>query len=301
MQQANWEDLKLFLALVRNGNLRDAAHVTGVSYSTISRRIETLSAHSPVGLFDTTQGRYHLTAAGEDLFQTAEEIEERMFALSRRSFGQDQVLRGQLSVSILDALATSPYMGALRDFSKTYPEVILDVRVGNTLADLNRGQADLALRFGAAPESHLIGRRLTETARAVYASPDYAAAIEAGQDPEWICFTPRDTPAKWKAATPFPEADNACYISHLPAQLTACQIGMGLAYLPCFLAEANSGLRRLSDPDQPAFQTLWLLRHPETRNNARLRSLADYLATRTKSYSKLLLGQTLETQPIQKL
>ncbi|CUI99759.1 LysR family transcriptional regulator [Cognatishimia activa] len=298
MQQDNWEDLKLFLALIRAGNMRDAAATCGVSYSTISRRIDALTSRSPVALFEPEKGRYHLTAAGEDFFRTAEEIEERLFALSRRAFGQDQVLRGHVSISILDALATSPYMAVLQEFADTYPEITLDIRVGNTLADLDRGQADLALRFGAAPQGHLIGRRLTETARAVYASHAYAEQIEKGNDAKWICFTPKETAAVWKKTTPFPDALDAVYMSHMPAQLTACKLGVGLCYLPCFLADNEPGLRRLSDPDCPPFQTLWLLRHPETRNNARLRALADFIANRTKSYADLLSGKARKTEAI---
>lgn len=298
MKQLDWNDLKLFLALARNGSLRDAALVLGVSYSTVARRVDVLEHNAGIALFDREKGRYHLTQAGEDALAVAEDVEDRIIALQRRTFGQEQALAGPVSVSILDALASSPFMQALTDFTMLHPSIALDVRVGNSMHDLDRGEADLALRFGTNHRPHLIGRELTGTARAVYCSEDYAARVQAGAAPAWICFTARGQPAPWKSDTDFPDAPDICYMSHMPAQLMACRTGMGLASLPCFLADPVPGLRRISRPDFPAFQTLWLLRHPDTRNNARLRLLADFLATRTRALAPFLQGASRDTQPL---
>ena len=298
MKQMDWDDLKLFLALVRSGTLREAAELAGVSYSTVGRRVDALEAAAGVALFQRTRARYHLTQAGEDVLTTAEEIEAQVIALQRRTFGQERALEGPVSISLLDALAVSPFMQALVDFAQAHPLITLDIHVGNTLSDLDRGQADLALRFGEAQRPHLIGRRLTETARAVYCSDAYAARLAAGEPAGWICFTPRGAPAPWKRTTPFPHAPDTCYLAHMPAQLQACQMGAGLASLPCFLADTAPGLRRLTDPDFPAFQTLWLLRHPDTRNNARLRVLSEFLATRARSLADTLRGGAGKTAPL---
>ncbi|WP_161635629.1 LysR family transcriptional regulator [Actibacterium mucosum] len=294
----DWDDLKLFLALVRAGTLREAADIAGVSYSTVGRRVDALEGAAGVALFQRSRSRYHLTQAGEDVLSTAEEIEEQVLALQRRTFGQERALEGPVSISLLDALAVSPFMQALVEFAEAHPLITLDIRVGNNLSDLDRGQADLALRFGEKQRPHLIGRRLTETARAVYCAADYATRLENGAVPGWICFTPRGTPALWKRSTPFPNARDVCYMSHMPAQLQACRMGAGLASLPCFLGDNAPGLRRLTEPDFPAFQSLWLLRHPDTRNNARLRVLSDFLAVRSRGLADTLRGEAGQTLPL---
>lgn len=298
MQQMDWDDLKLFLAVVRAGSLRAAQEAGHVSYSTLSRRIAAFEAAAGVSLFDRREGAYVLTPAGEDVLQVAEEVEDQIAGLARRTFGQEQVLEGPITLSLIDALAMSPLMQSLEAFARAYPKISLDIRVGANLADLNRGGADLALRFGNTPSPQLIGRRIMATARGVYCSHDYARRLEAGEAPGWICFTPRDAPAGWKKATPFPNARDICFISHMPSQLAAAKAHMGLVTLPCFLADPEPDLRRLAEPDFPAFQELWLLRHPDTRDNARLRMLSDYLARALKSLSPVLCGESATTQAL---
>lgn len=298
MKQMDWDDLKLFLALVRAGTLRDAAALAGVSYSTVGRRVDTLEASAGVPLFERAKGRYQLTQSGEDVLAVAEEIEEKVLALQRRTFGQERALEGPVSISLLDALAVSPFMQVLVDFAAEHPMITLDIRVGENSTDLDRGQADLALRFGENQRPHLIGRRLTETARAIYCSDGYAQNLESGARPGWICFTPRGAPTPWKQNTPFPYAPDTCFMSHMPAQLQACRMGIGLASLPCFIGDPASDLRRLTAPDFPPFQSLWLLRHPDTRNNARLRVLADYLAAKSRSLAQTLRGETGKTRAL---
>ena len=298
MQHTNWDDLKVFVAVVRAGSLREAERSTGLSYSTLSRRVAAFEKRAGVNLFDKDKGAYRLTQAGEDVMRVAEEIEEQVAALERRTFGQERALEGPVSISVIDALAMSPFMSALQRFSRKYPKILLDVRVGGDLADLNRGGADLAIRFGKTHAPHLVGRRMMPTARAVYCSHNYASRLEDGEAPGWICFTPRDAPAKWKAETPFPDAPDICYMSHMPSQLAAAKSDMGLVSLPCFLADPDPGLRRLSEPDFPGFQELWLLRHPDTRDNARLRVLADDLAEAVKTLGPVLRGESRNTAPL---
>lgn len=295
MKHLDWDDMKLFLALVRGGTLREAADRAGVSYSTVSRRIDAFEARIGSALFEKSQGRGQLTQVGEDVFSTAEEMEERIHAMQRRSFGQDRALEGPITIAILDALALSPLMDVFAEFTRAHPLIDLNLRVCETLDDLERGQADLALRFGLEPQAELIGRRLAQTGRAVYCSMDYLEKMRAGHAPEWICFTPRGDAASWKQKTRFPDAGDTCYISHMPAQLRACKAGMGIASLPCFLVDEHPDLARLSDPDYPAFQTLWLLRHKDTRNNARLRMLADFIAAEMRRLLPFLRGETKET------
>ena len=298
MQQLDWDDIKLFLAVVRAGSLRAAQGATGLSYSTLSRRIGAFEERAGVALFDRDRGAYSLTPAGEDVLRVAETVEDQVAGLARRIFGQEQALEGPVSVSLIDALALSPFMEALERFARTHPGIILDIRVGGDLADLKRGGADLAVRFGSTQQEDLIGRHIMPTARAVYASHAYAERLEAGEPPGWICFTPRGAPAKWKARTPFPDAPDICFLSHMPSQLAAARAGMGLVTLPCFLADPDPGLRRLADPDFPAFQDLWILRHPDTRNNARLRVLSDFLAGALKTLAPVLKGESRTTVPL---
>ena len=64
--------------------------------------------------------------------------------------------------------------------------------------------------------------------------------------------------------------------------------GVGVAVLPCFVAEPDVGLRRLT-PVIPDLRTnLWILTHRDTRRSARVRAFMDFMASRIKAKSAIL-------------
>src|SRR5690606_7738666 len=69
---ANWDDLRVFLALAREGNLTAAARRLDVSHPTVARRIKALEAAIGGRLFDRLPDRFALTAAGEELLADAQ-------------------------------------------------------------------------------------------------------------------------------------------------------------------------------------------------------------------------------------
>jgi DNA-binding transcriptional LysR family regulator len=76
------------------------------------------------------------------------------------------------------------------------------------------------------------------------------------------------------------------------AQLAAARAGLGLAALPCFLADSEPALRRVL-PLQPALASeLWLLTHPDLRRTARVRAFIDHLAACLRKERGRLAGRS---------
>jgi DNA-binding transcriptional LysR family regulator len=76
------------------------------------------------------------------------------------------------------------------------------------------------------------------------------------------------------------------------AQLAAARAGLGLAALPCFLADSEPALRRVL-PRQPALTSeLWLLTHPDLRRTARVRAFMDHLAASLRKERGRLAGRS---------
>ena len=63
----NWDDLKVLLALSREGSTRKAASKMGVSNTTVMRRLESLEEHIGGKLFNRTPDGYKPTAAGRSI------------------------------------------------------------------------------------------------------------------------------------------------------------------------------------------------------------------------------------------
>lgn len=66
---------------------------------------------------------------------------------------------------------------------------------------------------------------------------------------------------------------------------------MGIAMLPCFMADRDPALRRMGPVTFSPMFDLWLLKHSDLRANARVRVLSDFLAVRIKRHLPLLAGK----------
>ena len=96
----DWNDVRVFLAVAREGSMRAAGRALGLSQPTIARRLAGLEASfSGPALFDRLPEGLRLNAAGERLISAAESIEDAVLTLERRSAAASPVLSGTMRVS----------------------------------------------------------------------------------------------------------------------------------------------------------------------------------------------------------
>lgn len=290
--------MRLFLALARSRNVRDAAQSLGISHSTVARRVARLEEVAGVQLFERPRSDFALTSAGVDALGVAQLLEDEVASLARRTFGQDQALSGPLKLTMMDILATDQFLGALEKFCSQHPQIDLTIDMTMSLADLDKGEADLALRFGESPDAHLVGHQLADTARAVYAAPSYVETHLRTGKAHWIGYTPYGEEERWKAETPFGDLPTMFRMEDMRSQQAACRLGLGLILLPCFVCDPDPGLVRVSEPDFPAFQRLWMLKHSDARSNGRVRAMTEHLRATFEEMKPLLRGQHGETVPV---
>ena len=289
----NWEDIKLFLALVRAGTVRGAAEKLGsTSHSTVARRVDAMEKRLSVRLFERLPTGYAVTPAGEDMLAVAESVENELDGLERRILGHDRQLAGHIRLTMVDFLASGLLMPQLVEFMQKYPEIDIEIIVTYDAINLDSREADVALRFGQNPPEHLFGQRLLTLATAAYASEEYLELNDLDNSPaaQWIGFGPSKPTPKWVKESKFPHIPVKGRFVSLLVQLEACKSGMGLAMLPCFLGDKEPSLQRLSPPEfKPEFD-LWLLKHRDLRTTARFRILSDFIAADIKSKRHVLEG-----------
>ncbi len=286
----DWEDIKIFLALMRTGTVRTAAEKLGVSHSTVARRIEAMEQKLSVRLFDRLPSGYIVTPVGEDMLKVAEQVETDLGGLERRILGHDHKLAGRIRVTMVDALAAGLLMPHLTEFTEKYPDIDLEIDVTYDTANLSNREADVAIRFSQNPPELLIGRRMITCSTAAYASQEYLGQhdLSTPEKARWIGFGPHD----WVKKSQFPNIPVKGKFVSLMVQLEACKRGMGIGMLPCFLGDPEPALQRISAPEPNVNFDLWLLTHPDTRTNARIRVFKDFIADAIKSHRKLLEGNS---------
>ena len=290
----DWNDLRTVLAVSRARGASEAASALGVHPSTVFRRLNALEASLGVRLFNHLPEGYVATAAGEEICAVAERMEADVAVLDRRIAGRDLRPSGTVRVTTTDTLfglLTSHFA----EFRAAHPEIELHVVVANRFFDLTRHDADVAIRPTNDPPETLVGRRLATIATTIYASEDYLASRPRTDDlahHDWI--GPDETlahlaSARWLRRA-FPRAAIRYRVNTLMAALEAARAGLGLAALPCYLADGVSPLKRVMPPLAELDSTLWMLTHEDLRHVARVRAFLDAMADGLAREKPLLAG-----------
>ena len=94
----DWDDLQIFLAVLRSGSLRGAARNLHLNHATVNRRLRALEAGFGSKLFDRTRDGFFPTQAGEDLLESAERVEDELFKAQRDIAGRDANLSAEASL-----------------------------------------------------------------------------------------------------------------------------------------------------------------------------------------------------------
>lgn len=288
----NWDDLRVFLAVARAGSLSGAARSLGVNHSTVFRRIGAFELALEVRLFDRLPGGYVLTAAGEEMRESALRVEAEIAALGRKVVGQDLRLSGTVRIATIDMLAVWLLPRHLAAFRAAYPGIELEVAVSNAAVNLSRHEADVALRVGNQPPETLVGRRV---GRLVFASYGAIGVTDRDQniplaERDWIGFESDHEALASRFARFLPKVRPVFRVNSVAAAVAAAKAGIGLAPLPCGIADLEPDLVRVAQLPDAFSLDLWLLTHEDLRHTARIRALLDFLAEALAADAPLLEG-----------
>ena len=167
-----WDDLRIVLAVSREGTLSGAARRLGVTHSTVFRRLGAIEEQIGVRLFERFRDGYVPTPAGETAAETAARLEDGVLTLERRLSGQDLRPSGVVRITTTDTLGTI-LMRHLQAMRALHPGIQFEVVISNAMANLTRREAEIAIRPTLEPPEILVGRRVADIAHAIYGSKAY--------------------------------------------------------------------------------------------------------------------------------
>ncbi|PIQ34654.1 MAG: LysR family transcriptional regulator [Zetaproteobacteria bacterium CG02_land_8_20_14_3_00_50_9] len=286
----NWDDLRLFLAVAREGSISGGARALGVQHSTVSRRMRSLEQALGVRLIERKKSGYELTQAGENLKVAASNMEHQMLQVDSKLGGQDARLQGELRVTAINSMASTLLMPMFTGFNRQYPDVELHIMTSNKNISLVERNADIAIRLTNTPTDALIGKRIATVASTIYASRQYLAEQgKTAKKAEWIGVSCCGFHQTWTKKQSGPQRRHF-NVDDTLLTLAALKQQQGLAYLPCFLGDQDPELLRVCPPDPQMHLGLWLLIHPDLKKTARVIAFCDYLINAMKQQEDLLAG-----------
>jgi len=291
----DWDDLRYFLSVARKGSIRAASGTLAVNHSTVLRRINAFEKKLGVRLFERLATGYVLTPAGEEMVESAQRIEDEVGKLDRQVIGRDTQLSGVLRVTMPLCLATHLLVPDMADFTKTYPGIQLELAASDEEFNLKKREADVAIRITPNPPEYLVGRKILTPAKGIYASKNYLANHDLDLHPEkmnWLGWEDSVAHPQWVKDSPLSSSGVFHQADNLLVQLEAAKADMGMAKLPCFLADREDSLKRLFliPADASSCGDLWMLTHTDLRATARVRVFIDFMVAAIERHRDLLEG-----------
>jgi DNA-binding transcriptional LysR family regulator len=278
---ADWDDLRVFLTLAREGSLTAAARRLEVSHPTVARRVKSLEDAIGARLFDRLPDRFALTTAGEELLADAQTMEQAAESIHRRSAGLGDTAHGTVRLSAGEAM-TGFIASHLPRLRQNLQCVEFELVASHMLANLSRREADLMVREQVPDLASIVARRLGRVAYAVYGrrgtAPEAPSRATLRQL-TWVVFNEEHAymPGQNWIADLLDGAHPPIRVNNWLVMHDVVRAGAGVSVLPCYLGDADPLLNRLGAPLDEVAVDQWLLVHRDLRTLPRVRAVMDAL------------------------
>jgi DNA-binding transcriptional LysR family regulator len=279
----DWDDLRYFLAVAREGQILGAAKRLGVSQAKLSRRIAALEAALGQRLIDRTTRGSVLTAQGRALFMTAERVEMELMAVASELAGPEGIA-GTLRIGTPDGFGAAflaPRLGALRT---AHPALRVQLVPVPRSFSLSEREADLAIMVGRPDKGRLRVRRLTDYTLGVYAARDYLARHGTPKEPSAL----RDhdlvgyvedlihTPELGYTTEVFRDWRTTVEVATAVGQVAAVRGGAGVGVLHDFMVAGDHDLVLLF-PEIRIERSYWTVWHENLRADRSVQAVVGFL------------------------
>lgn len=179
-----FQALLAFSRVVELGGFTKAADSLQMPKTTLSHLVQQLEAHLGVRLLQRTTRRVAVTADGAAFYERCARIladlEEAEAAIVQARVAP----KGRLRVDVQGSLGKLLIVPALPAFFARYPDLRLDLGMGDRPVNLVEEGVDCVLRVGPQQDSSMVARRVGTIGFICCASPDYLARRGTPRTPE---------------------------------------------------------------------------------------------------------------------
>jgi DNA-binding transcriptional LysR family regulator len=294
----DWDKLRIFHAAAEAGSFTHAAEKLHLSQSAISRQVSSLEHDVGVALFNRHVRGLILTEQGELLFRTAHDVLLKLEGVRARLTESKDSPTGKLRVTTTVGLGQGWLADRAPEFIEQYPDMQLQFLFDNEELDLNLRHADCAIRLRQPQQPDLIQKRLFTVHFHAYAAPSYISRFgkpDSLKDLDNHRLVTFGEPAQMyltdiNLLETIGRSENdprtpVLQINSLLSIKKAVQRGAGIALLPDYMVDKDSGLVQVSlDMEMPSFDTYFC--YPETmKNAAKLNAFRDFLISKARGWN----------------
>lgn len=282
----DWNQLRAFLVTAEEGSLSAAARALGLTQPTLGRQVAALEERLGVVLFERLGRSLSLTRSGLELLEHAREMGEAASRVSLAASGRVEAVEGEVTITASDAMAAYLLPAVLARLRETAPGIAVEIVASNSLRDLRRREADIAVRHVQPEEPELIRRRLADMQARLYAARSLVTRMGIPAGPADLSAWPF---VGFERSDRLMEALNAQGLSLTPRNfplLTENGVvaweyvrqGLGVGAMIEDIAALAPELVCLLPQLPPIPVPVWLVTHRELHKSRRIRVVFDLLA-----------------------
>lgn len=282
----DWNRARAFLVTAEEGSLSAAARSLGMSQPTLGRQVSALEEELGVLLFDRVGRTLELTPSGLELLEHVRAMGNAATRVSLSASGQAQSIDGAVCITASEALSAYVLPPIVAKLREQQPGITVEILASNSMSDLRRREADIAIRNAAPTDPELIARRLKDQTAHLYATEDYLARIGGlssiddmaradfiGFDDNEAFLAGMNDRGSNLTARNFTIATS----NHL-VHWELCKQGLGIGVMATRVGDAEPLVRRATPWFDAFIFPMWLVAHREVRTSRRVRLVFDLLA-----------------------
>ncbi|WP_082490782.1 LysR family transcriptional regulator [Aureimonas sp. Leaf454] len=277
----NWDDVRLFLAVARSGQILGASRRLQLNHATVARRLDQLEAALGARLLERRPNGCTLTHAGVAFLDRAERMEAEM-DLAKAAVASDRVeLSGTVRVGAPDGFGTDFLAPRLGPLLARHPRLKVQLVPVPRAFSLSRREADIAITVDRPEQGRLVAQKLIDYSLGLFASSAYLEAFGAPAslaDLSAHRLVGYVEDLVYSASLHYADDLGAAWASRFEVssalgQTVAVEAGAGIGILHTFMAARRPDLGRVL-PDCGIGRTYWLVTHESTRGLAGVQAVA---------------------------
>ncbi|MEM6355158.1 MAG: LysR family transcriptional regulator [Pseudomonadota bacterium] len=282
----DWNQAKAFLATAETGSLSAAARALGLSQPTLSRQVAALEADLGVALFERIGRSLSLTGPGLELVEHVRAMGEAAGRVSLAAAGRTEAIEGRVAISASDVVAVHQLPPILARLRTEAPGIEIEVVAANEISDLQRREADIAIRHVRPEQPDLVARLVRETTAHLYAATSYLEAHGRPKTPDDLGDATFVYPGR---SEPIIAALNGLGVGVSRGQFRLSsesgvvywemvRRGLGMGLMSRDVAACTPEVEQVLPNLPPIPMPVWLVTHQELRTSRRIRLVFDILA-----------------------
>ena len=282
----DWNQARAFLVTAEEGSFSAAARSLGMTQPTLGRQVAALETSLGVALFDRDGRGLTLTPNGLDLVEHVRAMGNAANELSLSATGKSNALEGNVCISAVESASAYTLPPIIKKLRRLHPGIQIEILASNSVSDLKRREADIAIRAFRPTQLDLITRKIRGFDAQLYATPGYLEQLGNPQTEEnfshasFFNFDHSDRLLTLLNSNGFKLTDKNIHIiseNHI-VQWEMVKLGMGIGVMTSDIGDAEPRVKRILPHVDIYTGELWLVVHRELRTTQRIKTVFDFLA-----------------------